>query len=1080
MKIAAVVRLIISCVLILCVTTPVLAQLDTALFSGMKARSIGPAGMSGRIASIAAVNSAPEVMYVGAATGGVWKSTNGGVSWKPIFDDQSVNSIGAVAVYQPNPAIVWVGTGEGNPRNSAGVGNGMYKSLDGGETWAFLGLDRSERINRVVLHPSDPSVAYAAAMGSMWGENPDRGVFKTNDGGKSWKKVLYVNEKTGCAELVMDPSNPNKLFAAMWEYRRWPWFFKSGGLGSGLYVTYDGGDTWKQITEKDGLPKGELGRVGISVARNNPSVVYALVEAKKSALCRSEDGGRTWRIVNQTTNIANRPFYYTEIYTDPQNENRLYSLYSELVVSNDGGKSFTNLTPGNRVHSDHHALWIQPDDGNFLIDGNDGGVYISHDRGRTWRFVDNIPSAQFYHISVDNEIPYNLYGGMQDNGSWRGPSDVWENSGIRNFHWKEVGFGDGFATLVDASDANYGYSMSQGGALIRYHLTTGERKNIRPWAPDGVELRFNWNAGIAQDPFETKTIYYGSQFLHKSTDRGDSWTIISPDLTTNDPQKQKQDESGGLTPDVTAAENHTTILTIAPSPVRPGVIWVGTDDGNVQITQDGGKTWTNVADRIPDVPKNTWVPHLEASKFDAGSAYVVFDNHRRMDLKTYVYKTDNFGKSWSSLTKNDPVSGSNKMWGYALTIVQDPVKKELLYLGTEFGLFISNDDGKYWMKFSNGFPTASTMALLVHPRDNDLVIGTHGRAAYILDDIRPLRALNKEVFDETLHIFEIPSTYAHRIKQMDGYHFPGDALFRGESKPYGAMITYSVNPSKMGGRDMGGEGERSEIETEVPETQISRDSVRAKIEVLDAQGSVIRKTDGPAKRGINRITWNLRRDGFKQPRITAPTETGREFTPQGPEVLPGKYTVRIKLGKSEVTQSVDVLQDPRTMVPIEVRKQKFDLMMLVGQKTEVVAEAVDRIQKTKKAIDIVLDQLKERKDSTARDIRRSGEALKKSLTTLSNKFIPPSDRQGTFRGDDNVTGKLRSVAGSLSSSYDAPTEAQLKYWKQAQQYMEDALKEFNRVFAENVAGFKKKVETTSFTLFPASEPLDSNWKKSEK
>jgi len=1072
-------RLVLSISVLIGCATISQAQLDTALYSGMRARSIGPAGMSGRIESIDAVTTTPEIMYVGAATGGLWKSTNSGITWKPMFDDEPVNSIGAVTIYQANPAIVWVGTGEGDPRNSAGVGNGVYKSLDGGESWTHMGLERTERIPKIVVNPTDPNVAYVAALGTMWGENPDRGVFRTVDGGKTWKKVLYVDEKTGCADLVMDPSNPNKLFAAMWEYRRWPWFFKSGGPGSGLYVTYDGGDTWKKITEKDGLPKGDLGRIGLAIAKNNPSVVYALVEAKKSALCRSEDGGQTWRIANQTTNIAHRPFYFEEIRVDPENENRLYSLYTELVVSDDAGKTFTDLTPGNRVHSDHHALWIDPNDGKFLIDGDDGGVYISHDRGKTWRFVDNIPCGQFYHVSVDNAIPYNIYGGMQDNGSWRGPSDVWENNGIRNFEWNEIGFGDGFGALVDGSNPACGYSMSQGGYLMRYNLTTGQRKNIRPWAPDSVELRFNWNAGLAQDPFDAKTIYIGSQFLHKSTDRGDSWSIISPDLTTNDPEKQKQDQSGGLTPDVTEAENYTTIMTIAPSSVRQGVIWVGTDDGNVQVTQDGGKTWANVVDNVPDVPKNTWVPHIEASKFDAGAAYVVFDNHRRTDLKTYVFKTENYGKSWTSLTRKDPMAGSDRMWGYALTIVQDPVDKNLLFLGTEFGLYISFDDGREWMKFSNGFPTASTMALAIQPRESDLVIGTHGRAAYILDDIAPLRSFTRELFDETLHLFAIPSAYEHRIKQMDGYHFPGDAMFRGESKPYGALVTYIVNPPKEERMRRSSDNEENSG-AEMPEFRRSTDSAKVKIEILDSVGVVVRTMEGPAKKGINRVTWNLRRDGFRRPRMAAPGAEERRFVPLGPEVLPGKYTVRIKLGKSIVTQGVEVLPDPRTNIPADARKQKYDLIMLIGQKSEIVAEAVDRIHNTTRAVDVVLGELRDRKDSTARDLRKSGEALKKVLGTLLDKFVPQFDKQGTFRGDDNVSGKLRSVLGSLSSSYDAPTDAQVRYWNQAQTFMENALKEFNQTFGQNVAEFKKQVETANLSLFPSGETLDMNWKNKKE
>ncbi|HEX9972521.1 MAG TPA: hypothetical protein VGD14_10675, partial [bacterium] len=505
--------IMIICLLEMSLIDSSLAQFDPDLFAGMKARSIGPAGMSGRIGDIEAVVSNPNIIYVGAATGGVWKSTNGGITWKPIFDDQPASSIGAVSVFQTNPSIVWVGTGEGNPRNSVGVGNGIYKSLDGGESWKYLGLEKTDKIHRVVLHPTDPEVAYIAALGTTWGENPERGVFKTVDGGKNWKRILFVDEKTGCADLVMDPGNPNKLFAAMWEHRRYPWFFKSGGPGSGLYFTYDGGENWKKITNKEGLPEGELGRIGVAIARNNPDVVYALVEAKKSALCRSDDGGKSWKIVNQSPNVNPRPFYYADIRVDPHNENRVYVLHSSLVVSEDGGKTFERIR--SRIHSDHHALWIHPENGNFMIDGNDGGVAISYDRGQTWRFVDNLPLAQYYHINIDMEIPYNIYGGMQDNGSWRGPSDVWESGGIRNFHWEEVGFGDGFATLSDPYDSNIGYSMSQGGFLSRFNRITGERKDIRPPAPDSIELRFNWNAAIAIDPSDPKTVFYGSQLVHK-------------------------------------------------------------------------------------------------------------------------------------------------------------------------------------------------------------------------------------------------------------------------------------------------------------------------------------------------------------------------------------------------------------------------------------------------------------------------------------------------------------------------------------------------------------------------------------
>ncbi|UCE08851.1 MAG: hypothetical protein JSW07_19000 [bacterium] len=1031
--------------------------------------------MSGRIGDIEAVVSNSNIIYVGAATGGVWKSTNGGITWKPIFDNQPASSIGAVSVFQANPSIVWVGTGEGNPRNSVGVGNGIYKSLDSGDNWKYLGLEKTEKIHRVVLHPVDPELAYIAALGTTWGENPERGVFKTNDGGSTWKKVLFVNDKTGCADLVMDPFNPNKLFAAMWEHRRWPWFFKSGGPGSGLYVTYDSGENWKKITEKEGLPKGELGRIGIAIARNNPDVVYALVEAEKSALCRSDDGGKNWKIVNQSPNVNPRPFYYADIRVDPQNENRIYSLHSRLTVSDDGGKSFERLR--SPVHSDHHALWIHPINGNFMIDGNDGGVAISYDRGQTWRFVDNLPLAQYYHINIDMEIPYNIYGGMQDNGSWRGPSDVWENGGIRNYHWQEVGFGDGFATLSDPEDSNIGYSMSQGGFLKRFDLITGERKDIRPAEPDSVKLRFNWNAAITIDPFDAATIYYGSQFVHKSSDRGDSWTIISPDLTTNDPEKQKQAESGGLTFDVTYAENHCTILTIAPSSVQKGIIWVGTDDGNVQLTQDGGKSWTNVTKNIPKLPDNTWCPHIEASKFDAGTAYAVFDDHRRSNWTTYIFKTENFGKKWESLSKNDPTTQKDKntpeQWGFVHVIEQDPVNKNLLYLGTEFGLFISFNEGKNWMKWRHGLPTVPVRALIVHPHEHDLVIGTHGRSAYILDDIRPLRSVSAELLEKPVHLFEIPSAYQHEIKAVAGYHFPADAIYRGENRPYGAIISYHVLPAQIKQKEA---EQSSQSEEEVEKGDKKGKERQVKIEIVDADGKLIRKMDGPMKKGINRVVWDLRREGFQLPSITG---RARGFSPSGPEVLAGKYPVKIKAAQYEESHSVEILPDPRVDIPMEHRKQKYETIVSVGERIEVVTEAVKRIRNIKKTIDVILEKSKENNNDNLKILKNEATKLKKRMKKVLQLFIDEGGKQGITR-QVNVSRKLWYVSNSLSSCWGSPTSSQMTYLNQAEAALNKALDQFNELFEKDVAEFQKKVRESDFSLFPAYEKLDLNWKKEKK
>jgi photosystem II stability/assembly factor-like uncharacterized protein len=1057
-----------------------MAQFDPELFSGMKARSIGPAGMSGRIGDIEAVVANPNIIYVGAATGGVWKSVNGGITWKPIFDEQPASSIGAVSVFQANPSIVWVGTGEGNPRNSVGVGNGIYQSLDGGDNWKFLGLEKTDKIHRIVLHPTDPNVAYVAALGTTWGENPERGVFKTVDGGKNWKRILFVDERTGCADLVMDPVNPNKLFAAMWEHRRWPWFFKSGGPGSGLYFTYDGGENWTRVTSNEGLPEGELGRIGVAIAQNDPDVVYALVEAKKSALCRSDDGGKHWKIVNQSPSVNPRPFYYADIRVDPQNENRVYSLHSSLVVSEDGGRTFERLR--SRVHSDHHALWIHPHNGNFMIDGNDGGVAISYDRGQTWRFVDNLPLAQFYHINIDLEIPFNIYGGMQDNGSWRGPSDVWESGGIRNYHWQEVGFGDGFATLSDPNDSNIGYSMSQGGYLSRFNRVTGERKDIRPPAPDSIELRFNWNAAIAIDPFDPNTVYYGSQFVHKSTDRGNGWEIISPDLTTNDPQKQQQAESGGLTYDVTNAENHCTILTIAPSPVQPGVIWVGTDDGNVQVTRDGGKTWENVVRNIPELPATTWCPHIEASKFDAGTAYAVFDDHQRNNWTTYIYKTANFGKKWESLTRNNPTVRNDRkspeQWGFAHVLEQDPVNQNLLYLGTEFGLFISFDDGKNWLKWKHGVPTVPVRALIVHPRDHDLVIGTHGRAAFILDDVRPLRSISTTLLDRPLHLFAIPAAYQHDIRAASGYHFPADAMFSGESKPYGALITYHVLPPAADHQKMHARDQSEENSSGVDAGQ--KEEPHVTIQVLDSTGQVIRNFEGPLKKGLNRAYWDLRRDGWRMPRAN---EERRGTPPTGPEVLPGKYLIKIKSGTLEASQTVEVLPDPRVSIPMAERRKKYQTLLQVGQRLEVASEAVERLRQMDKSVDLVIEKLKAEPanpETTGKnpigELKTSAEELKKRLKKVLHLLIDDRSKQGITR-QNTVSSKLWYVYNSLTTSWEQPTPSQLTYLRQAEAALTLALNEFNRLFQKDVAEFQLQLKQADFSVFPKVERLDLEFSK---
>jgi len=1101
-------RSLVLTLLAFALAAPLHARIDPDLLAGMKARSIGPAGMSGRIGAIDAVASNPNVVWVGAATGGVWKSVDGGLTWTPVFDDQPVAAIGALAINQTSPEIVWVGTGEAQVRNSVSVGNGIYKTIDGGKTWTHLGLEKTERISEIILHPTNPDVAWVAAMGQEYGENPERGVYKTTDGGKTWTKVLYVDPRTGAADLVIDPTNPDKLFAAMWDYRRWPWFFRSGGPGSGLYVTRDGGANWTKLTVDDGMPKGVLGRIGVAIAPSDPNVVYALVEADKSAMLRSEDGGKSFKTVNEETDVSNRPFYYADIAVDPDFPNRVYNLASSITVTDDGGSTFRSLVPFRKAHPDHHAIWIDPNDGRRIVEGNDGGVNFSTDRGETWRFVSNLPLAQYYHIATDNAVPYNVYGGMQDNGSWRGPNTVWENGGIRNMYWDEVGFGDGFGTLPMPDDPQRGYSMSQEGYIVRWDNRTGERKDIRPAGPEGVKLRFNWNAAIAQDPFDASTIYFGSQFVHKSTDRGDTWTTISPDLTTNNPDWQHQDKSGGLTIDATGAENYTTIIAIAPSAVDRNVIWAGTDDGRVHVTRDGGANWTSVEDNFKGVPKNTWVPHVEASRFDAGEAFVVFDNHRRSDWTPYVYRTTDYGKTWKSITTSD-------LKGYALTVVQDPVDRDLLFLGTEFGLWATLDGGKQWMKWTYGFPTVSAMALTIQARENDLVIGTHGRAAYVIDDIAPLRAISEKTLAEPLHLFPIHDAQQHEVKQTGASRFPGDSEFRGESEPYGALVTFSLSGDDLPLPDPKKERERKEKERKakmkplpitaggVPEAVKPEEAKKpesegaekgaamddeggrgdrekgpkAEIRVTDAAGKLVRKFEHPVTLGVNRVAWDLHRDAFEAPPRERSSFRGE---PRGPEVLPGVYTIAVKFRDVEASETVNVLSDPRTSIPLSAMQAKDAAIVEVGHLQETAAKAIKRIARVRDDVRTIAAKVKAadadaKKNADSDDwkpspIVKAAAKLQKRLGDIEKMFWTPPKTKGIV-AEEHAMAKIGYVMRSLQSSWDAPTPAQMDYVKEASSVLQKAVDALNEFEAKDLAAFRDEAGKAGVTLLPAVEPL---------
>jgi len=1055
--------------------------INTKDLKGLKIRNIGPAGMSGRVTSVDVDLTNDAIIYAGTASGGVWKSVDGGVDWKPIFDEQPLQSIGAVTVDQHNPSIIWVGTGEGNPRNSHNTGKGIYKSLDGGKSWTLMGLEKTRLIHRIIVDPNNSEVLYVATLGSAWGKNPERGVYKTTDGGDSWTKILYINDSTGCADLIIDPSNPNKLIAAMWEYGRQPWFFNSGGKGSGLYVTFDGGKSWKQRTKEDGLPDGELGRIGLAIAPSKPSVIYALVEAKKNALYKSVDGGFKWKKVSKEgTNIGNRPFYYADIFVDPKNENRIYSLYSMISRSEDGGKTFDIIVPYSGVHPDHHAFWIHPDKPNFIIDGNDGGLNISYDGGDNWRFVEKLPLAQFYHINYDMDVPYNVYGGMQDNGSWIGPSMVWKRGGIRNTDWQEVLFGDGFDVMPRKDDNRYGYAMYQGGNLHYYDKVTGADQAIKPIHPDNETLRFSWNAALAQNPFHDCGIYFGSQFLHKSLDCGQTWEIISPDLTTNDTTKQKQALSGGLTIDATRAENFTTILCIAPSPANENTIWVGTDDGNVQLTTDGGDNWRNLSNKLVGCPKGSWIPQIEVSEGNENVAYVVVNNYRRNDWKPYVYKTSNKGKSFTRIVDE------NKVQGYARCIVQDPIEENLLFLGTDYGLYATFDGGTNWDKWNNDFPSVNTSDLKIHPRQHDLIVGTFGRAAWILDDITPLRtiaATNGNVLKENLYVFNTPDAYQVNYRSFDGVRFGADATYSGANKSRAAMITIWLG-DKSGGTTTNKDETKDKPKKKQKQTKTTdhtkdktpnKDEIKdpkgkIKVTVFNIEGDTVRNFTAKIDTGMNRIYWGLNQNGIHYP---AWNDKKADADPPGGQwVLPGQYTLILQYGKYQDTTQIKVNADPRQKAPsAKAIEQREAYQTQYNAIVNKATQGFDRLKEAQKTIALVDKQLINVADSTKQAIAKEGKALNDSILQIMHIYRLPQNTKGYNSVTPTLVGKLWNMSSYLYTIDNNPNPNAELALKQGEQEVQETIDRINIFFDTHWTGYQKKVEAIPYSLFKTYEPI---------
>ena len=1009
-------------------------KFDAATVSGLPARNIGSAEMSGRIAAIDAVEQDGRItVFVGSASGGVWKSVNGGTTYKPVFDRESAQSIGAVTIDPSNSKTVWAGTGEAWVRNSVSVGDGVYKSTDGGENWTNVGLKDSEHIAKILVDPANGKNVVVCAMGHLWNDNDERGVYKTDDGGKTWKKVLAgANGSSGCSLLAMSKQEPKTMYAAMWDFRREGWTFRSGGPGSGLFKSTDGGDHWTEIQDSSakGLPQKPWGRVAVAVAPSKPQVVYANIEAEKGrGLYRSDDGGSSWTKLDASNYMVWRPFYFGNLIVDPSNENRIFKPDLILLYSTDGGKTFNVVSGG--AHGDFHDVWVNPKNPNVVIAGDDGGLWRSEDGGSRWKHQMNLPVSQFYHVSTDNADPYHVYGGLQDNSSWVGDSSY--PGGVTNSRWENMFGGDGFWMFEDTSDANYLYAEAQGGEIGRVNRYTHEIRGIKPLPNYGEKkLRFNWNSPIHMSPNEKGTIYIGAQFLFRSRDHGQSWDRISPDLTTNDPEKQKQEESGGVTVDNSSAEMHTTIYSISESPKNGQVIWVGTDDGNVQVTQDGAKTWTNVAANISGLGKNSWVSTVEASRFEAATAYATFDRHTYGDMKPYAYKTTDYGKTWTALSLQE--SGVR---GYAHVIKEDTVNPNLLFVGTEVGLWISVDGGQHWAQYKgSNFPAVAVRDIAVQARESDLVLATHGRGIWVVDDISPLRALTPDMMSKEATL--IPGKAVQYMEAFGGWP-EGDESFSGRNRPSEAQITYYQK-----GRHIFGD---------------------LKIEIFDQNGKLVDTVPGSKHRGLNRASWSMR---VKAPAVP-PAATALFEATQGPRVLPGTYTVKMTKGDNVYDEQINVTLDSRAKFNAEDRKVQFDLVMKVYHTIEHMTYGVEAIEGVRDSSKARAAKLPE-KDP----LRKQLQDLATKCDDLRSKIVATKEG-GMVTGEERIRELLGELYGSVNRYEGRPADYQAARADSLAHELEDVINDFQKLTQKELAaanaGLKKKKAE------PISVLTEAEWQK---
>jgi photosystem II stability/assembly factor-like uncharacterized protein len=993
-------------------------KINSSTFGMMEARHIGPGTMSGRITSICG-DSSGKVLYVGSGGGGVWKTTTAGVAFRSVFD-KYCQSIGAIAVDQKNPNVVYVGTGESNMRNSVSIGDGLYKSNDAGDNWTKIGLDSTEHIAKIIIDPKNSDILYVAAPGPLWSDSKHRGLYKSTDAGSTWNKILYINEKTGCADIAIDPKNPEIIYATTWEFRRTPYSFNSGGEGSGMYKSVDGGKSWKQLS--NGLPQKPFGRIAFALSPSAPNNLLAIVEAKETGLFITHDGGQTWKQQSATFNITARPFYFSTIAFDPNDSMRVYRPAFNFAYSNDGGYSYADASgEGGWIHSDMHALWINPKNSSQLYLGTDGGMYISLDKGGSWMFAHNLPVGQFYHVALDNQEPYRMYGGLQDNGSWTAPSAA--PGGVGNANWMAINGGDGFWAQPDPLDPDIAYAESQGGEANRINLKTNKSFGIKPQGSEGDEkMRWNWNTPLVTGILNKHNLYMGSQYLYKSTDQGRNWTKISPDLTTNDKKKQQQDSSGGLSADNTSAENHCTIFTIAESPLDANMIWAGTDDGNLQLSVNSGKTWTNFSKNIAasGIAAGSWVSSIEPSHFDKNIVYATFDNHTYGDMKTYLGKSTDMGKSWQMIS-------SSEFTGYAHKIKEDLVNKDLLYLGTEMGLFATIDGGINWFRMKNNIPWyAPVRDIQIHPLTNDLVLATHGRGIITVDDITPMRSLTKEIADKDVYLFPmkpIPLTDG----KFGGGGFPSTGGWNGGNSSY-----WDTPP----------------IQYYLKERVNTSD---VKIEIYDSENKLVQSIPATKRKGINKVYWNLR---MKPPKIAGGGTKADYSGFLAPMVMPGTYTVKLKIGDKEYSEAITAIHDESNKdFTIEDQQAQHDAAMKLYHLHETLAHISDDVSDKQKMIKENLDSVKDTK----------GKKLLEEYSTKLEELrwtLLASKQKSIFADEKKLREDITDVYGSVAGTEARPSNLQLERIKVLTERVEKAKKENDALTGKYYSSANTILETS--------------------